>query len=401
MPASRYIPTARARSLRHGLFRALAVVLSTVVACILAEGALCVSGYWRHYANPFRSFHEFDPELGVRGRPNLSGRLINREVDVLIEHDAHGFRQSVHRHESSADRGDVFVLGDSFIWGYAVGQGKVVTDRMEDLLEGRQVHNFGLCSAGTLIEYVIFEKYVQSRMRPGDTVVLSFYGNDFNDNVGKDHCGRLHARIRNNEIEVVPPDGTAVPGKLALMLKDGCCLFNLLTYGADRLKDRFASVSKGCTPAAPAISVADPGSQPAVVARARPVLAPIPDDSTEVRVTRHYLAALQRACLAKQVDFVAVYIPLKEELGEREGAENFGESPEREAFLRCTKSLGIATIDLLPFFRHAKRLGKISRVTFQHDFHWNEEGHEAAAQAISEFLTARTATRLLAAVKAE
>jgi hypothetical protein len=40
-------------------------------------------------------------------------------------------------------------------------------------------------------------------------------------------------------------------------------------------------------------------------------------------------------------------------------------------------------------------------VTFQHDFHWNEEGHAAAAEAISEFLTARTATRLLAAVKPE
>ncbi len=398
MPAIRHLPPERVRSPRAGLFRILAVILSTVTACALAEGALRVSGYWRHYANPFRSFHEFDPELGVRGRPNLRGQLINHEVDVLIEHDEHGFRQSVHPRGSSADRGHVFMLGDSFIWGYAVGQGKVVTDRMEELLAGPQVHNFGLCSAGTLIEYMIFEKYVDSRLRPGDTVVLSFYGNDFNDNVGKDHCGRLHARIRNNEIEVVPPDGTAVPGKLALMLKDGCCLFNLLTYGIDRLKDRFASATASGTPAMHGVDHRSPADAAAVT---QPVLKPIPDDSPEVRVTRHYLAALQRACLAKQVELVAVYVPLKEELGEREGAENFGESPERDAFLRCTKSLAIPTVDLLPAFRQAKRRGTISRVTFQHDFHWNEEGHEAAAEAISEFLTARTATRLLAAVKAE
>jgi hypothetical protein len=332
------------------------------MACAFAEAALRISGYWRHYANPFRSFHEFDPELGVRGRPNLRGQLINHEVDVLIEHDAHGFRQSIHPHEPSADRGHVFMLGDSFVWGYAVGQGKVVTDRMED------------------------------------TVVLSFYGNDFNDHVGKDHCGRLHARIRNDEIEVVPPDGTAVPGKLALMLKDGCCLFNLLTYGIDRLKDCFASVAAPATPEVPAVDHRSPSN---AAAGARPVLEPIADDSPEVRVTQHYLAALQKACVAKQVDFVAVYVPLKEELGEREGAENFGESPERAAFLRCTKSLGIPTVDLLPAFRQAKRRGKVSRVTFQHDFHWNEEGHAAAAEAISAFLTARTATRLLAAVKAE
>jgi hypothetical protein len=398
MPANRCLPPDRARSPRAGLFKILAVVLSTIIACTLTEAVLRVSGYWRHYANPFRSFHEFDPELGVRGRPNLRGQLINHEVDVLIEHDEHGFRQSVHPREPSADRQQVFMLGDSFIWGYAVGQGKVVTDRMEERLAGPQVHNFGLCSAGTLIEYVIFEKYVESRLRPGDTVVLAFYGNDFNDNVGKDHCGRLHARIRNNEIEVVPPDGTAVPGKLALVLKDGCCLFNLLTYGIDRLKDRFASAG---APATPAMHAADCTSAWDAAAGARPVLEPIPDDSAEVRVTRHYLAALQRACLAKHVDFVAVYVPLKEELGEREGAENFGESPERDAFLRCTKSLAIPTVDLLPAFRQAKRHGTISRVTFQHDFHWNEEGHDAAAEVISEFLTARTATRLLAAAKAQ
>src|SRR5258708_38325746 len=174
MPANRRLPPERVRSPRAGLIRILAVILSTVTACALAEGALRVSGYWRHYANPFRSFHEFDPELGVRGRPNLRGQLSNHEVDVLIEHDEHGFRQSIHPHGPSADRKHVFMLGDSFIWGYAVGQGKVVTDRMEELLAGPQVHNFGLCSAGTLIEYAIFEKYVESRLRPGDTVVLSF-----------------------------------------------------------------------------------------------------------------------------------------------------------------------------------------------------------------------------------
>ena len=400
MPARRPNQKRLSSSPHIRLFRALALVLSSLIACGLAEGALRVSGYWRHYANPFRSFHEFDPELGVRGRPNLRGQLVNREVDVFIEHDALGFRRSIHSRESPAETGHVFMLGDSFVWGYAVGQGKVITDRLEELLPGKQVHNFGLCSAGTLLEHAIFEKHVRSRLRPGDTVVLSFYGNDFNDNVGKDHCGRLHARIRDHELEVVPPDGTAVPGRTAQMLKDGCCLFNLVTYGYDRLKEQIRAARKRSAVQAPTPSPV--AQSPADSATTwRPELEAIPDDSPEVLVTRHYLAALQQACLAQRVDFVAVYVPLKEELGEREGAENFGESPERDAFLRCTRSLGIPTLDLLPCFRQAKRLGRISRVTFQHDFHWNEEGHAAAAEAIAEFLTARTATRLLAVVRPE
>src|SRR4029078_5467465 len=114
-----------------------------------------------------------------------------------------------HEIAATPDRATVHVLGDSFIWGRGVDQGRTVTERMQEILPNFRVRNLGISATGTLHQYLVFEKYVIPCLRQGDTVALGFCGNDFGDNVGRNHDGRLHARLENDEIHLVTPDGTA------------------------------------------------------------------------------------------------------------------------------------------------------------------------------------------------
>jgi hypothetical protein len=380
-------PIRRPRAWRTAVYRLLACCLSVMVACAVGELALRAGGFDRSYANPFASFHERDPVLGWRGKPNFTARLTQRDYDVVVAHDESGFRRRGERPGTTSTRPDVFVLGDSFVWGWGVGQGQLCTDRLESLWPGHRVQNLGLCGAGTVQEFVIFEKHVRPRLRPGDTVVLAFYGNDFGDNLGRFQNNSLHATVQAGEVCRVPPSGKVRPSAIKDKLKDASYLFNLLTYCADRCQHRLGDWRDAWSPAS---SAARRKAQPGDTAPSEGTLA---DDSPEVRIVKSYLAAFQTACAENRAALVVAYIPFQVELGEAElnATVPRADPPaaERQAFFRCADALGIETIDLLPHFLRAKAAGDCARITFAHDLHWNAEGHALAAQVIAAHLAAK------------
>ncbi len=337
-------------------------------------------GYTRSYVNPFGSFHEPDPVLGYHGKPNFRGRFRQREFDVLIAHNDQGFRRQEHLGEASPERKNVYVLGDSFVWGYGISQGREFTDQLNLLMPGYRVWNFGLAGSGTVQQYVIFEKHVLPQIHRGDLVLLAFFVNDFADNVGRILHGSLYAKLENGAVRMVPPDGSAVSGSLKNKLKDWSALFNLLSYCVDRWRSSRRS-------AAPLPSSSDRATL--VQANAR-----MADDGPEVKITKFYLAAFKKACDEKQTRLAIAYIPGQAELGEDDVSrtEDIAQPEQaacRRAFFRCTDELKIDTIDLLPYLLRAKKAGQLERVTFRYDFHWNEGGHRLAAEVITLALTTR------------
>ena len=125
--------------------------MALAAACGVAELGLRAFGYGRNYTNPMGSFFEPDNELGCHGKANFVGRFHRTDFDVVVEHDENGFRRS----ETPADPAtghDVYVLGDSFVWGYGVGQHDLLTNQIQRQLDGRRVHNLGLIGAGTVQE---------------------------------------------------------------------------------------------------------------------------------------------------------------------------------------------------------------------------------------------------------
>jgi hypothetical protein len=378
---------AQKRLLRKVVFRLVALCLSLVIACAIGEVGLRVAGYNRSYVNPFGAFHQSDSVLGYRGKPDFAGRFHRPDFDVVIVHDENGFRRQEHEREPSEAQRNVYVLGDSFVWGYGVGQGKVVTDLMKTAMPGYRVENFALAGSGTVQQYTIFRSHVFGRLRPDDTVLLVFFGNDFGDNVGRILTGsRLYATVQDGEVRLVPPDGTLLESNFQNQLKEASCLVNLLTCWADRLMYLCAT---GLA-AGRAKAEDSPAEQ-------TPLL--LSDDAPEIKVTRHFLAALKKDCDEKTARLLIAYVAGQAEIGEADVTftENLSKAEQaacRQAFFRCTDSLGIQTIDLLPSFRQGREAGRFERLTFLHDFHWNEGGHAVAAEAISSFILARDAERV-------
>ena len=348
--------------------------LGLITACGISELGLRICGYGRNYTNPMGSFFEPDSELGCHGKANFVGRFRRADFDVMVEHDENGFRRTESLTDPTAQH-DVYVLGDSFVWGYGVGQNDLLTNQMQRLLDGRRVHNLGLIGAGTVQEYLLFQKHVVDRLRPGDTVLLVFFNNDFGDNVGQNARGRMYAAIDNGQVRLVPPAPASAARQWKNRMKDASYLFNLVTYWADRFKEHRSLKGLG-------------DRVTRLVPSPEKIRADASDNGPAVQITRHYLSALQNACRAKQVRFLAAYVPGQAELGEDDVTSTSDLSlPEeraaRQAFGRMCRDLAIETIDLMPPMVAAKRSGRFERMTFTHDFHWTPAGHTIAAETLA------------------
>ena len=365
---------------RKHAYRTLAVVLGLSIAGGMAELALRVVGYGRSYVCPFGAFHQADPVLGWRGKPNFSGRWHQGDFDVFIALTEDGFRKLEHRKPPTEVKNTVYVLGDSFAWGWGTAQGENFADQMNLLMPNQQVENFGLAGVGTVPEYAIFAKHVQPRLRPGDTVLLAFCSNDFFDNIDRNRVGVLHAEVRDGKVQVVQP----VPGdtltELTGKMKDWSYVFNLLAYSADRYGDHRARGGMAWHERMP-------------LAKAAALSPNIPDAAPEVQVTRCYLEKFKQACADRAVRLVVAYIPGQGELGEDDvSAVEDLSFPEqigyRKAFFRCAEQLALETIDLLPHFCDAKKAKRFDRFTFRRDCHWTKDGHTVAAETIASILLA-------------
>jgi len=348
--------------------------LALNVAGGIAEIGLRICGFGHNYTNPMGSFFVPDSELGCHGKPNFVGRFHRADFDVVVEHDADGFR----RNELPADpaaQHDVFVLGDSFVWGYGVGQHDLLTNQMERRLMGWRVHNLGLIGAGTIEEYLLFQKHVFDRLRSGDAVVLVFFNNDFGDNVGLHSSNRIHATIDAGQVHVVPPLPTSTMRQWKNWMKDASYLFNLVTYCTDCYKQGRSLRLLGDR-----VSRSLPSPEQ--------IRADTCDSGPAVQITRHYMSELEQACREKQVRFLAAYVPGQAELDEDDVTSTSDLSlPEeiacRQAFDRMVRDLGIDAVDLMPSMVAAKRAGRYERMTFTHDFHWNPAGHTVAAEVLA------------------
>jgi len=370
------------------LYRLLAVSLSLLLACLAGELLLRLIGYSRSYVNPGGTFLDFDPVLGARGKPNFSGRFQTRDFDVVVAHDQNGFRRPVEHPELPPPQRDVYVIGDSFVWGCGVGQTGVLTNRMEMLMPGYRVHNFGIAGSGTVEQYTLFKTQIREQLCAEDTVVVAFYaGNDFGDNVGRFFHDRLHATIRDGKVCEVPPSGERSKLKqLKNALKDHSYLFNLVTFCIDRFKYSGVAVRSSQR------SERRPPPAEEIAAAAC-------DNGAPVVVTRFYLAEFKKACDEKRANLLLAYLPGQAELGEDDcsSTDEFTAPEEaafRPAFFRITQSLGIKTLDLLPPLLAAKQAGRFDRLTFRYDQHWNEHGHLVGAEALSSRIVETDKQRL-------
>lgn len=347
----------------------LAILLSVLATAVVGEGVLRLAGYSPANVNPLKSFHEYDPVFGWRGRKLYTARFKRPDFDVVVTLDAAGFRKQVNL-EDKEDKAPhrMFVFGDSFVWGWGVGQGEVFTDRMNLLLRDYSVHNYGIDGIGTVVEYLILSSTVRKQLRPDDIVLLMFCNNDFADNVDRK---KVHAEVAGGEVRIVNP-AKPLTSPLEDWLKNHSYLCNFIWFRADLY--RVARVNRQ--------------QEDEFLGRM------ITESDERYAVTRDFLAKFQADCQAAKARFIVVHIPCQEELSEARRNRPHklaNEKARAETLYSMTRALQIETIDLLPgFLARKKTTGE--RLTFKNDGHWNSTGHQAVAELLSEHLSSHPAT---------
>jgi lysophospholipase L1-like esterase len=351
------------RSPRRGL-RVLLAVVSLLLSIGTAEIALRLGGYSHTILNPLGGFHQSDPVFGYRGRPNFAAHFRKPEFDVVIAHDDRGFRKHETRPPADAAAPTVHCFGDSFTWGWGVAQGDVYTDVLARRLPNYRVVNWGLNASGTVQQYAIFRQNVWPNLKADDVVLVAFYQNDFNDNV----AGHMPTRFESGR----PVTGRVeqLPGGAIRAAMDVSCLANLLVYSWGVVSQRLAQHKSA--------------SKMASTDR-------ISRQSDEYRVAQHFLREFQSACAERHARFACIYIPGQAELDEAadpDATKHQRDARFRATFLEITRRSGIDMIDLLPEFVAARKLGRCSRLTFEHDAHWNTAGHRCVADALEKKIEA-------------
>jgi hypothetical protein len=340
--------------------------MGVLAALACGELGLRLLGYTPHFVNPIASFHVPDAEIGLKGRPGFSGRFAQTEFDVQVDLDEDGFRRTTEpeRAARTASR-RLFVLGDSFTWGWGVDQGQGFVDLIASAYPDAEVHNLGLSGTGTVIAHRLLERHVLPELRPGDAVLLVTFENDLADNLGRNHDRWLHAAVQDGEVSIVAapsPDGTR---HVKDWFKQHSCLFNLAAFVADRLKLARKQ----------ARAVAEPregaGGATAV-------------EADEALVYRHFLALIRDAVVERGATFTVACIPPRD-LYEGQGTDREGGATRHSLMLDAPHQLGIPTLDLLPPLSAPS--DELARpLTFAFDEHWTETGHRIAADAMIPFL---------------
>jgi hypothetical protein len=165
------------------LIAGLATGLLLAVALLTLRAKLFPSTQWIYL---YESGHQktghkyiYDSQLGWRNIPNWNSTTFDQPLSI----NSRGLRDREYSLLKPADTIRILVLGDSYTWGYGVGNKQVYTEVMEDeLLKGTscQVINCGVSGWGTDQQY-LFLKNEGFAYQP-DIVVLSFFfGNDFRE----------------------------------------------------------------------------------------------------------------------------------------------------------------------------------------------------------------------------
>ncbi|MBZ5645610.1 MAG: hypothetical protein LAN37_00130 [Acidobacteriia bacterium] len=365
-------------------FRRFSLVVGSVVLAwalielpaflnILDYQALEFSGVWGN----LRFIRMPDPELLHLERPyahysgSAAGGDFASKYDIPVsdrtlfrwdlQYDHNGFRN-----DTDLKSADIVAIGDSIVEGMTVPHSQMLTTRLASL-EGKVVANLGQYGYGPQQELVVLKRY-GLRLRPRIVIWMFFEGNDLADNIGyrklmlhppnfwnffmQRSFTRFAYRTLTRLVSGPKPPGIRRSG--VIRTPDGK---NLRVY--------FTSAVEPLTPEE---------------------LGAI-DDTARIAASAATLSAAQGA------RFLFVFIPDKfrvfHDLCEfppesecRQWAGN--DLPERMRKAVTAVSPEIGYLDLTPSLVNIAKKGVLPY--YPDDLHWTPDGHQAAAQAISDYV---------------
>ena len=284
------------------------------------------------------------------------------------------------------------VLGDSFMEAYSVPFDRIFAQQMESLMSARrgkevEVLNLGVGGYGTLQQYLAFVE--EGAKYAPDVVLLGFFtNNDLSDNsltisrtIRREGSLRLRSRPfldASAEWAVIPPDYTAARQAFDRNRPKGSNFAPLrlirrsALYGL--LDDALQSNARG-----------HEGDLSSDAYRAV-YLCHEPAEYLEAwQLTERILVKLATAVRASGAELVVFSVPSQIEMAPSLSTEFcLADPPSSRRLPAILAKHQISYVDLLPAFREAHRRG--TKLHWELDGHWTEDGHALAARRISEAL---------------
>lgn len=251
-------------------------------------------------------------------------------------------------------------LGDSFAWGWGVGQGSVFTDFLQNELgPGMKVINCGVNAYGTVQEGIVLQQ--QMPIEKPRLVGVMFFRNDFDDNLdGKEsrrpYCALDGGKVVLKNYPVARPLGGNPFARWSYAV-------SFLSYYTNYLKLLINHKN----------SVGDPQ-----------------DNRTEslhpeaIQVMEHTLGEMKILCNSHGAKLFVVYVPPAADL--KRATPSVSLSGMKEI---CTR-LQIDLLDLVESFKGAQtEMGPDAEpLYYMHDGHWTARGHRLAAIFIRDYIQA-------------
>ena len=341
------------------LRRLLLVLFGIGVAVAFAEVALRVTDRIPDVNNPLYSFHDSDPGLGWRGKANARLRFRRPDFDVVIAHDADGWRlPDPARPERPLRR--VLVLGDSFTWGWGVNQGEVFTDHLQRRLGPEvAVYNRGVNGFGTSQEYLLMKRELEAGQF--DAVVVMFFQNDMTDDIAGKNGRRPIFDLDGDRLVPRNQPARRLLNPFERFLKDHSRAYQLIDFQVGRvMRALFQDDEDGWQNT---------------------------DDGTHVDyhevagavVTQRILSAMHRLASEHGARLIVVYLPHRSEI-EGDRGRNANIRAAHALVQDFAASERVALVDLTAPFR--EHIARGDALIYPHDEHWSPAGHAVAAEAL-------------------
>lgn len=344
-------PTSNRRTL---VSRVALVTLAVLLSLLLMEVALRLVTPLQRFANPLYAFHDPDPIVGWRGKPDVHARFATGDFDCDVRHGTDGMRA----HESPPPAKDAPVwlfLGDSFTWGWGVGQGEPFTDVLQTTIgPSVSVKNAGLSGSGTVQQMLILKQQLAQGLKPKKVIVV-FCPNDFTDCVEQRTDRPFMIRV-SDEMTVTncPVEGGGLQSGIGRTISSYSRLISTIRFAVNRTKARSR--------------------------QGRDDYSPPPLSRDEIDAARECLSQMVDACKEAGAELTVVYTSMREDMMPGPDAER------RIALRTMCGDLGIPFIDPTETLR-AKCNFEPGVFFFANDNHWTKDGHRVVAELIAQSLS--------------
>lgn len=371
--------------------RILLILFGLAAGLLLMEGCLRLLGDFLPEGLRYRAglsrFHAQmdgiyvpDPYLWHKSVPGIDRTITGHpDYDFHVQTNALGYDGIGFRDDGINDASPIIALGDSFTWGDGIDNDKIWVERLE-AESGRDVVNLGMSGYGSQQILRLLQTYglpLKPRL-----ILWGFFPNDFNDSghfAWREETGRLAKQAPepkpwtetlDRELRIYSVAYTWLVSPFEE--PDDNEEYERLYYTDNTLNLSFVLRSYWGKRLDPSDKYTEPG----------------------LVYTQQALAEAQTAAGQLNAELVVLLFPSKEQVYWPivstlvDNAADFKVNWPHDEVKAWCQANGVRYLDLTPVF--AAHAAQGEQLYYRFDAHWNEAGHELAAQTIRQYLAENT-----------